>query len=85
MVSIEERLAAVEQLARRMRLSKASLLRLQPGDILVIRIQRPLASSERSELTEGFRRAFAMAGHSDVPVLIICGMDEVNLDVLRTA
>lgn len=81
---IDQRLRLVEQTARRMRLSKASLLRLQPGDVLMIRVPRALAESERTDLARGFRELFESIGlGGKVQCAIICSHDAVELDVVR--
>lgn len=81
---LDDRLTRVEQMTRRMRLAKATLLRLKPGDILAIRVPRPLASSEREQITKAFAELMASLGHAhDIKVAVICGMDAVDLDVIR--
>jgi hypothetical protein len=84
MDALDERLKRVESMSRRMRLANATLLRLQPGDVLAIRVPRPLASDEREAIARSFKELFASIGHADdIQAAIICGMDTVELDIIR--
>ncbi len=81
---LERRIKSLEQGARRMKMAKANLLRLQAGDVLAIRVPRPLASDERQQLAAGFKELFASIGHADdIQAAILCGHDAVELDVIR--
>jgi uncharacterized protein YbjT (DUF2867 family) len=84
LAALTGRIVELERQSRRMKLAKADLLRLQAGDVLAIRVPRPLASDERQQLATGFRQLFASIGHADdIQAAIICGHDAVELDVIR--
>lgn len=78
----EAELQSMKPLVRRLRLAKATLLRLQDGDVLVLRIQRPLATSEQEAVVNQFKALFRKLG-KNVDLAVICGHDEVNLEVIR--
>jgi len=82
---LEARLRRVEQQSARMRVAKADLLRLQARDILVVKVNRPLASSECAEIARGFKEVFAQTGLSDVHAVVLGGVDQIDLSVIRRA
>lgn len=79
---LEQRLEALEQAYHRLRLAKASVMRLQDGDTLIMRVPRPLASSEQKPIVEAFQQLIAKHGKR-AEFMLICGHDEVQLDVVR--
>jgi len=57
------------------------LIQLKPGMLAVMRITRPLASDERDEIVKCWQQSVGTAGHPEVPLLILCGL-ESDLRVL---
>ena len=62
----------IEVRRRRARtIRRASLLRLQPGDILVYETGGPLAADTGARLSATLKKTLAKAGHPEVPVLVV--------------
>ena len=64
------------------RISKAHLMRLQKGDIVLMRVKRPIASSERDAVIEAWRNLMAKTGIEGVELMLVAGA-EVSVSVMR--
>lgn len=84
LAELSEEISALKSQARRMKMSRVDLVRLQDGDLLVLRIQRPLATSEQQMVVDGFKQLFAKLG-KNVELAVVCGHDEVKMEVVRAA
>lgn len=74
------RLTLLEQ--RWLRLSKTSLLRLQKGDIVLLQVKRPIATSESKALVQAWSDLMQRQGIEGVELMVIAGVD-VDLEVVR--
>lgn len=85
-MTIEERVAALERNYQRMKLAQATLLKLEAGDVIVVTVQRPLATSENQAITDGFKRLLTSLGHADdIQVVVMSDLAEIKTEVLRVA
>lgn len=83
--TVEERLEQLESRhAYRLTLRPVDLLRLQPGDIVVLRITRPIAEDERRSLIDAWRQLMERTGHANTELVILAGAD-LDLKVVRKA
>jgi hypothetical protein len=83
--SIEQRLDDLENRhTYRLTLGPVDLLRLQPGDIAVLRVKRPIAEDERRGLIDAWRQLMERTGHRDTELVILAGAD-LDLKVVRKA
>ena len=80
--SLKADVRTVKAMCRRLRLTEATLLRLKPGDILVMNTTRPLATSEQQMITEEFKTVCQSLGIQNVHLMVICG-EEVRFSVVR--
>jgi len=83
---VEALKAEVRELRRMynwMRLAETEIVRVLPGDTLVLHVNRPLADSERVALVKAFVVAMSANGHGDIPVIVLCGHEEVKLQIVR--
>ena len=58
-----------------LRLRPAEVLRLQPGDIVVLRVARPLASSETQKLVDAWKVLMRDRGLESVDMMVLGGVD----------
>jgi len=80
-MTLEERVAELERM-RYLKLRELDLLRLQPGDIVVLRITRPLAESERALLVHAWTALMERSGHAGTEFVILAGAD-LDLSIMR--
>lgn len=66
----------------RITISKAQLMRLQKGDIVVMRVKRPIASNERDAVIEAWKNLMAKMGIEGVELMLVAGA-EVDISVMR--
>lgn len=78
---LDERLKAVEERRTyRIRLSKAQLFKLETGDVVIFKLQTPLATSETEKLVNGWRELMAASGHPEVQAMFLTGgMPEISV------
>src|ERR1044072_1830890 len=79
-LDLEDRIAALER--DWLRISKMSLMRLQKGDIVVMRVKRPIASSEREAVIQAWRDLMAKVGIEGVELMVVAGA-QVDISVMR--
>jgi hypothetical protein len=81
---LEKRVERLERRAQtRLKIHEADLLRLQPGDIVTLRIYRPLADVEQQAISQAWADTCAAAGIANVPLMILSGAD-LDLKVIRS-
>lgn len=66
-----------------LKLKPAEILKLQAGDVVVMRIPQAIASSERRALMDAWQSVMARTGHEDDVTLLIISGEEVNMKVMR--
>ena len=83
-MTLEERVEALERNYHRMRMAKATLLKVESGDVIVVTVQRPLATSENQAITDGFKQLLTSLGHKDdVQVIVMSDHAPINVEVIR--
>jgi hypothetical protein len=63
-------------------LQECRVLRIEPGDIAVLEIERPLSAEDLARIKDKFESMLANAGHAGVPVMIL---SECHLTKTRVA
>ena len=66
----------------RITLTNAQVLRLRKGDIVLMRVKRPIASSERDAVIEAWKNLMAKMGIEGVELMLVAGA-EVTVSVMR--
>lgn len=85
-MTLEERVEALERNYQRMKMSRATLLKVESGDVIVVTVQRPLATSENQAITDGFKTLLTKLGHADdVQVIVMSDLAPIKTEVLRVA
>lgn len=81
---LEKRVEALERAGSyRIKMSGADLLRLQSGDVVILRLPRSLADSETKRLVEGWKDLMRSIGHEgDVQLMVLAGVD-CEIGVIR--
>lgn len=65
-----------------LRLKAADILRLQPNDIVMLHISRPLASSELEKLIGAWKSLMREHGFDSVDLVVVSGVDS-QVEVVR--
>lgn len=63
-------------------LQECRVLRIEPGDIVVLEIDRPLSVEGTKRIKSQFEALLADAGHAGVPTMVLC---DCHLTKMRVA
>src|SRR3954463_2220277 len=80
LVELEERVKYLEN--RGIDLSKAQILKLESGDVVIFKLTQPLSTSEIERMAEEWRNLMQAAGHPDVQAMFLGG-NNVQVGVVR--
>ena len=64
-------------------LKEGTVLRLQPGDVLLLKTSRPLADSEHKRLMAAWQAVLAERGLENQVAIVLSTGDALTVEVLR--